>query len=201
MKKLMPTSFGLPNHPLPRVGHCSVPGCEDTILARLLCNRHYLAERLRDPVNKEKARAHDRKRRKTPEAKAAQAVYLKAYRARPEVYERKLARARIDYSTPNGKLEKRLRNRLWGVLRGERKLCSALELVGCSIEELWQWLEKQMLPGMTRENYGKWHVDHKIPCAWFDMSNESEQRKCFHYTNLQPLWATDNMRKGARFSA
>jgi hypothetical protein len=51
---------------------------------------------------------------------------------------------------------------------------------------------------MTKENYGKWHVDHIIPCAAFNFNNEEEQRRCFHYTNLQPLWAEENIKKGAQ---
>jgi hypothetical protein len=54
-------------------------------------------------------------------------------------------------------------------------------------------------PGMTWENYGRvWHVDHRFPCAAFDMGRAEEQKRCFHYLNLQPLFAEDNLRKGAK---
>ena len=69
-------------------------------------------------------------------------------------------------------------------------------LIGCSIEELKQHLEKQFTLGMNWKNYGYgWHVDHIKPCAFFDFSKEEEQKKCFNYTNLQPLWATENFKK------
>ena len=51
---------------------------------------------------------------------------------------------------------------------------------------------------MSWDNQGEWHIDHIIPCASFDLTNEEEQEKCFHYTNLQPLWAIDNMVKGCK---
>jgi hypothetical protein len=73
-----------------------------------------------------------------------------------------------------------------------------MKLVGCSIIFLKRYLQKQFTVGMTWKNYGKWHVDHKIPCCQFDLSKESEQRKCFHWTNLQPLWARENLRKGRK---
>ena len=73
-----------------------------------------------------------------------------------------------------------------------------MKLVGCSIDQLKQHLEFQFKPGMTWNNYGKWHVDHKKPCASFDLSKPSEQRKCFNWKNLQPLWAEENLSKGAR---
>ena len=51
---------------------------------------------------------------------------------------------------------------------------------------------------MTWDNYGKWHIDHIKPCASFDMSIEKEQKKCFNYLNLQPLWAAQNFSKGTK---
>jgi len=51
---------------------------------------------------------------------------------------------------------------------------------------------------MSWDNYGEWHVDHKRPCASFDLSKLKEQRVCFHYMNLQPLWAAENLSKGTK---
>ena len=92
-----------------------------------------------------------------------------------------------------------LSDRINSALRWLHKSKSTMELLGCSIEYLKEHLEKQFQDGMTWENRGQfgWHIDHIIPCAAFDLNNPEEQKKCFHYTNLQPLWATDNHRKGA----
>lgn len=86
-----------------------------------------------------------------------------------------------------------------------RKAASTVKLVGCSIAELMLYLEKRFLPGMSWDNYGlgadKWHVDHIKACANFDLADSDQQKTCFHFSNLQPLWQTDNLRKGARISA
>ena len=52
---------------------------------------------------------------------------------------------------------------------------------------------------MTWENHGVWHIDHIKPCCQFNLIDEEEQKKCFHYTNLQPLWAKDNLSKGGKY--
>ena len=72
-----------------------------------------------------------------------------------------------------------------------------MDLVGCTPEFLRSYLESLFTEGMTWDNYGPkgWHVDHILPCASFDLTKEEEQKKCFHYTNLQPLWWFDNLRK------
>lgn len=78
---------------------------------------------------------------------------------------------------------------------------STIDFIGCSIDELKLHLEKQFVDGMNWENYGMygWHVDHIRPCCSFDLTDKEQQRKCFHYTNLQPLWAKDNLAKGGSF--
>ena len=68
-------------------------------------------------------------------------------------------------------------------------------LVGCTIPQLKIHLERYFVDGMNWDNYGEWHIDHIIPCNSFDLTIIEEQYKCFHYTNLQPLWAIDNIKK------
>ena len=88
----------------------------------------------------------------------------------------------------------RIRKALKGVVKSKRTLA----LLGCSAEEIWKHLESKFKPGMTKENYGEWHVDHIKPCASFDLTDPEQQAICFHYTNLQPLWAVDNIKKRDR---
>jgi hypothetical protein len=94
-----------------------------------------------------------------------------------------------------------LRSRIVLALKGNPKLETTMKLVGCSVEFLKQHLEKQFKKDMSWSNYGKWHIDHIKPCSKFDLSKPEEQRKCFHYTNLQPLWAKENYSKQDNFEA
>jgi hypothetical protein len=93
------------------------------------------------------------------------------------------------------KISHYLRTRLNKVLKNEIKSKSVLKLLGCSIEQLKKHLQKKFKRGMSWKNYGLWHIDHIKPCASFNLSKPSEQRRCFNYKNLQPLWAKDNIRK------
>jgi hypothetical protein len=75
-----------------------------------------------------------------------------------------------------------------------------MNLLGCSIEEFKQYLQKQFKEGMTWSNYGQhgWVIDHIYPCCKFDLSIEEEQRECFNYKNLQPLWRKENSQKSGK---
>jgi endogenous inhibitor of DNA gyrase (YacG/DUF329 family) len=99
----------------------------------------------------------------------------------------------------NFRIKANLKPRIQKALKGLDKSARTMELVGCSPKELWKYLEKKFTQGMTRENYGKWHIDHIKPCASFDLTCHQQQLKCFNYKNLQPLWASENMSKGSKF--
>lgn len=98
------------------------------------------------------------------------------------------------------RIKKTIRTRVWNALKGICKSESTEELLGCSFESLKLKLESQFLSGMSWENYGKWHIDHIKPCSSFDLSKDSEQKKCFHHTNLQPMWASDNILKSNKIT-
>lgn len=98
---------------------------------------------------------------------------------------------------PIFKLNKHIRTRLRVALKNKQKKGSAIKDLGCSILELKSYLEAQFQLGMTWNNYGfrGWHIDHIKPLSSFDLSNREELLKAVHYTNLQPLWARDNLSK------
>lgn len=95
----------------------------------------------------------------------------------------------------NYRLSAYLRNRLNKVLKDNIKSASVTKLIGCSLEELKRHLESQFKPGMNWNNYGEWHIDHKVACCKFDLSKPEEQKRCFGFQNLQPLWAKENLSK------
>jgi hypothetical protein len=98
------------------------------------------------------------------------------------------------------KLKELLRSRLRNALEGKKKSDRAVNLVGCSLEDLKSHLESTFQEGMSWDNQGEWHIDHKIPCRAFDLEDPLEQKACFHYKNLQALWKMDNSRKGGKYS-
>lgn len=102
---------------------------------------------------------------------------------------------------PEFKLIKTLRSRLSNAIKRQNasKNNKTINLLGCSIAFLREYLQNKFKEGMTWENHGEWHIDHIKPCALFNLLDEEEQKKCFHYTNLQPMWASENLSKGCKF--
>ena len=139
--------------------------------------------RKNDPEYRKKINEARNEYGKRPEQKIKRNKYLKN-------------KLKTDY---NYKLIHTIRVRIKDVLRGHSKSDSTINMLGCTINELWKHLESTFKPGMTKENHGLWHVDHIIPCSSFDLSKPEEQAKCFHYSNLQALWAHENLSKGDKF--
>jgi hypothetical protein len=97
----------------------------------------------------------------------------------------------------------RLRERVRTAIKNAAKSSKTKILVGCSMEFLRGYLEARFTEGMTWELFlaGKIHIDHIRPCASFDLTDPVQQRICFNYRNLQPLWAVDNLRKNDRWDS
>ena len=88
-----------------------------------------------------------------------------------------------------------MRTRICGYLKSKKisKNNKTFDIVGCTPEQLKEHLQKKFLDGMSWKNRKDWHIDHIIPLSSAD--TEEELIKLFHYTNLQPLWAEDNIKK------
>ena len=95
------------------------------------------------------------------------------------------------------KLQAILRSRLYSAVKDNRKKGSAVKDLGCTIEQLKQHLESKFQPGMSWDNHtlDGWHIDHIKPLSSFDLSDRKQLLEACHYTNLQPLWAKDNLTK------
>jgi len=104
----------------------------------------------------------------------------------------------IRKTDPIGNLKLNIRTRTYNILKTKniKKQNKTFDIIGCTSEFLKEYLEKQFKDGMTWDNYGKngWHVDHIIPLS--SGKNEEEVYKLCNYTNLQPLWAEENLSKG-----
>lgn len=96
------------------------------------------------------------------------------------------------------RLKSNMRTRISCALNGKiKKTYRTIELLGCSIDFLKKYLESKFKPGMTWGNRrSEWHIDHIRPCVSFDLTDINQQKECFHYSNLQPLWAQENLSKG-----
>ena len=85
-------------------------------------------------------------------------------------------------------------------MKNKQKIGSAVSDLGCSVNYLKLHLEKQFVLEMTWDNYGKWHIDHIIPISLFNLQDRNDFLKANHYTNLQPMWAKDNITKGNKYN-
>lgn len=95
-----------------------------------------------------------------------------------------------------------LRKRLSFLVRksATSKTAQTLDLLGCSLADLVAHLESGFQDEMSWDTYGAWHIDHIQPCASFDLTEPAQQRQCFHFSNLQPLWALDNRQKSDKLT-
>lgn len=100
---------------------------------------------------------------------------------------------------PGFRVQCNLRHRLKDLMKTTKKggAHHVSALIGCSTKQLAKHLESQFRKGMSWDNYGidGWHVDHILPCATFDHNDPKQVAQCWHWTNLRPLWAKENMNK------
>lgn len=147
--------------------------------------------------NSEQFKANsDRRRAESPEREKASS---KKWRSKNRDWLNEYKRGKYA-SDPLYKLIQNLRGRIQTAIAGKStKSAKTFELLGAPWVWVEAYLEEQFVPGMTWENYGPvWHIDHIRPCASFDLTDPDQQKICFHWTNLQPLFAADNLKKGCR---
>jgi hypothetical protein len=150
-------------------------------------------------------KAYKREYDKIPQMHEYKRRYRRDYDKRPKrrEYNKKL-RDKLK-NTPSIKAKNAIRLSILQALgiRGISKSAITVEYLGCSVEFFKLYIESKFTEEMSWENHGLhgWHLDHIRPCASFDLSIIEEQKKCFHYTNYQPLWAIDNLKKGAKLVA
>lgn len=131
----------------------------------------------------------------TQSQKKHKLVWQKAWRAknpdRMRVYDLK-SRENIQRA-----IKQRLRARITKVLSRKqiRKNNKTIDLIGCTWADFKRHIESLFIQGMSWENRSLWHIDHIKPCAKFDLNDDQQRKLCFHYTNMQPLWAADNLSK------
>ena len=104
---------------------------------------------------------------------------------------------------PKERLARALRGRIRDALAGKFRAGSPVRDLGCTLDELVAHIEAQWTEGMSWDTYGQrgWHIDHIKPLASFDLTDRGQFLEAAHYTNLQPLWAIDNLKKGHKTNA
>jgi hypothetical protein len=174
-------------------------------------NKDYVNAKYREffknnPEEREKKRQRNREYNNRPEIiKLRKAKWHEMKKNNPEKYKKKMDRHTAwcrnrRRTNKEYRIMDNLRARVNLALKRHDafKWESTSKLIGCSVKYLVKHLEKQFKLGMNWQNRNEWHVDHIIPCHAFNLTDPEQQKKCFHYTNLQPLWAAENYRKGKK---
>ena len=168
------------------------------------CLKKQEKTRLAEPGQKDRRREISRnsqlKRRKNPEVKLAEKEYRNERYKSDDTYRAKCIRSASLWRTNKRKIDPSVRaidnarRRLNAFFKENgRKFSRGL---GCDRKILKDYIEARFKPGMTWDNYGDWHIDHMYPLSVAVKETEERFIKACHYTNLQPLWANENIKKG-----
>ena len=183
--------------------------------ARYFLLREELKARARQRYRQRREAALAQKKEYQAANKHHIAAYRKVHHAKPDVRESRKAYMR-GYTKKRrrtnpqarilGSLRARVRNALHSYRNG--KTYPTMRLIGCTLVQLIAHIEAQLSPDMSWDNYGSpttkrrvWNIDHIVPCASFDLRDPEQQIACFHFTNLRPLWSTENRAKWHRLEA
>ncbi len=172
-------------------------------------NRKRVREYQKKYHEKNKKRINERRREirysKIEEVRAYKRKHRDDNRDKYKKYQKNYKHKKY-YSDENYRLKMIIKSRIRTAIKtcNGTKNNTTLELLGCSIKFIKNHLQSKFKKGMSWKNYGngkyKWNLDHVIPCAYFDLTKQKEQEKCFHWSNLQPLWQEDNIKKGSVYN-
>lgn len=167
----------------------SVPKEKQLENKRALARQYY--HNNKESINAKRKREGENKENKDKKSKS----YAKWYDEKGKKYYKNKYNNDINF-----KLSRTLRARLNKAIKNNQKAGSAVSDLDCSIEEFKEYMESKFLPGMSWDNWSRdgWHIDHIRPLYEFDLTDEQQFKEACHYTNLQPLWAKDNLSKGNR---
>ena len=125
--------------------------------------------------------------------KSGARIFKSVDRSEKSSVEKRRARRLVSSKNPHNRVIRNLRQRMKELLVSGRGVCRQ---IGCTAQQLRNHLQSQFTKGMNWNNYGKWHVDHILPCASFDLADERHMQICWNWQNLRPLWAGENISKG-----
>lgn len=156
-------------------------------------------DRIYRKINKDKIKNNKKKYYSIEKNKKKHLAKCKEYR-KISKYKRNTYLRNKTKSNINFKILKNLRSRISIAVKKIKKSNSTKNLIGISLDDFRLYLESKFKGGMTWDNYSRngWHIDHIKPCASFDLTDPEQQKQCFHYTNLQPLWWYENLSKGCK---
>ena len=168
------------------------------------CERKEVAKYSKTPAGRAMKKKAGKKYKASSKGRAADKRYYD--KNQPALMKKSVARRAIQRKiNPHVKIRDNLSLRMRLALKEQNltKRNTTYKLVGCPIEFLKKYLERQFYPhpktgmNMNWKNYTRkgWHIDHIKPCASFNLSDPKQQLKCFNYKNLQPLWAEENIKK------
>ena len=166
------------------------------------CERKLYYEFIKTPRGKQIKALRDKRYKASPKGRAADKRYYD--KNKPILMKKSVARRAVKRENdPHTKIRDNLSLRMRLALKEQNlsKRNTTSDLVGCSIPFLKKYLEKKFKKGMNWKNQGRfgWHIDHIKPCSKFDLKKPDQQKKCFNYKNLQPLWAKENILKSNKY--
>ena len=160
------------------------------------CNKKYYLKN----IDERKMYSEQYRQEHKSQIAVRQKIYNDVNKVKLNEYQKQYSKERR-ITDVNFKLKTTFRNRIRTAIKAQygNKAHKSIELLGCTIDVAKKHIETQWTEGMSWENHGrgkgKWQIDHIIPCDAFDLTNPTQQKECFNYSNLQPLWQIDNIKK------